>query len=156
LRAKFINEKFSNESDPIYDLEVGGIDLEKKWKSITDEFKIQSWQPFNHKIGLPMIPPRQSKELYLQWYKYLKSIFIGRKATGYMHRGNSDNYGGLLYLTTPKKVIRIEIEDLPNFSLVTIQPGIFHSVPGHYINENEVWYKVDIEDNIETKMHTSE
>ena len=55
MRAKFINEKFTQESDPIQDMNIGGIDL----------------KDFHKKTILPAVK---------MWYDYLIS-FYGKNMT---------------------------------------------------------------------------
>jgi hypothetical protein len=64
MKAKFIYEKFEENSDPIHDLGIGGIVL-------NDEFQIMY------------------RKFYNEWKKYLTNIqFIGKKIKGEFKKNN--------------------------------------------------------------------
>ena len=83
MKAKFINEIFTEDSDPIRDMHIGGIN-----PSIE----------FN----------RLRKNFIEEWSEYLRQFeFKGKKITGKLHKGHSLN--SLIEQTTGKiKSIRID------------------------------------------------
>jgi hypothetical protein len=132
-----INETmgFTEDSDPIKDLGIGGIDVYKEWHDLNDEYD-------NGNI----------KDLAKEWRKVLEEIFVGKHVTGNFHQGNSDSYGGLQRLTTRKPVDRVEDIDSEGdgaFALVTNDPGVYKyaTSDGNYINKDEVWYFALLDEN---------
>jgi len=57
MRAKTINEKFNKESDPIHDLDIGGINFQ-------DEFD----------------------DAYYKWYNFIKKTLEGKTITAYIEK----------------------------------------------------------------------
>jgi len=51
VRARFVNEKFKEESDPVKDMGIGGIDLKQVYKN-TALKGVKDWEKFlNQFIG---------------------------------------------------------------------------------------------------------
>jgi hypothetical protein len=61
MKAKFIYEKFQDESDPIADIGIGGFILDKELNKIQEE-------------------------AHIKWLNLLKNTFVGKTVTGTMHK----------------------------------------------------------------------
>jgi hypothetical protein len=147
LVREHINERmgFTEDSDPITDLGIGGIDIIKEWNDLNDKL---SYEPDESRV---------EKE----WTKLLSDLFIGKYVTGNFHQGNSDSYGGLQHITTRKPIVRIQVmdeEDKGAFALVTIEPGVYryNIGEGNYIEKDEVWYFVFLKENPGRKIFVLE
>jgi hypothetical protein len=144
LVREHIFEKFAEESDPVRDMGIGGIDINKEWKTIDEEIDAGNLEDADE-----------------EWKQRLEELFVGKKVTGNFHQGNSDSYGGLQRITTRKPVERIEYVDSEGegaFALVTIDPGVYkyHASDGNYIEKDEVWYYVILSQNTGRKIFVSE
>src|SRR5690606_8916391 len=121
-----INEKFEEHSDPIQDLGIGGIDINYEWKAVYNDHK--------HNLS--------SENIYYFWQKRLEELFIGSKVKGNFSVGNSNSYGRVQKgITTKTPVIRIELEEEKDFSLVCIQKDSWENHPedeGEWVDPDEV------------------
>jgi len=146
LVKEHINEKFSEDSDPIKDLQIGGININKEWNELWKRLSYES----------------DESQIDKEWKKLLKQFFVGKIVTGNFHQGNSDSYGGLHYeLTTRKPVVRIELEDSEGpgeFSLVTKEKDSWVNSNGqeNWVDPDEVWYFVKLDENPGRKIFVSE
>jgi len=149
LVREHINEKFSEESDPIRDLGIGGIDINKEWQHILDEF--------DKGYRVDDIYVAWKQRLYVAWKRRLEQLFLGKIVTGNFCEGNTSSYGGVQRLTTKKPVERIELEGCEDFSLVIKEKDSWRNSPKteNWVNPDEIWYVVELKKNPGRKIFLS-
>jgi hypothetical protein len=139
-----INEKFSEESDPIRDLGIGAkVDINKEWEDLNEEFDNGN----------------EGDDIYVAWKHRLEQIFLGRKATGNFAQGNSSSYGAVQHhITTKTPIVRIEIEGDNDFSLVCIVKDSWDNPEGSgdWVDPDEIWYVVELDENKGRKILLSQ
>jgi hypothetical protein len=96
LRAQFIYEKFDEKTDPISDMGIGGIRLNKVYNEIMNKAE-EEWIEYLHKnlVGRK-VTGKMLKwgEHGHQWKRYcvkVKSIFMNKSASGEVTINDADN-----------------------------------------------------------------
>lgn len=106
MRAKLISEKFSEETDPIADLDIGGIVLQPEFRDRKNKLEKDI---FNLEV-------KAKKD----WERYLRKLLIGKTITADMQRLASYSSKDMTQKTKSEygkftiKVIDIKVEDLKN------------------------------------------
>jgi hypothetical protein len=135
LVREHIYEKFEEHSDPITDMGIGGVDINAEWDDVSEENFRNS----------------EFKDIYAAWKDKLEKIFIGRVVKGNFSVGNSNSYGAVQKgITTKSKVVRIELEEERDFSLICIKKNSWENHPdddGEWVDPDEIWYVVELDEN---------
>lgn len=154
-----LNEKFTEDSDPISDLGIGGIRLADLVADLMKKFNISNVKEIN-----------RNKECRRYWLNLLKEYFIGRKVIGIFARGNENHHTAFIKYTTPE-IVDVQLEEYHevnyslnalNFALITNEPYAWRKT---YItddgeiyeqNRDEVWYYYSFSEMANNKRYTKE
>jgi hypothetical protein len=141
LVREYINEKFTQESDPIRDLNIGGFSFEDELRKLMNKFN-----PTKEKKTWEKILTSSAVKKY--WLSLLDKWFLGKRATGLFAKGNANSHDVYRKQTTGK-VIKIKSFfdqdgdpynfELLGFALICSESRT-QKLPDYWPNKDEVWY----------------
>jgi hypothetical protein len=151
-----LNEKFTEDSDPIHDLGIGGINLSKEIYLLIEKFKLTN---IHQMAYMP--------EVIKYWKDVLERVFLDRQVTGIFARGNENSWGAFHKLTTQeiKKVVLFAEDTLTSDNMAVLDFALIADDPGaweknledskHYLeNPDETWYYYSFGDMFYRKDYT--
>ena len=117
MRAKFINEKFQEKSDPIKDMGIGKFKLEDLSR------------PFFNSLG--KITYNEIEEAEKRWYKYLSNLLNGKTITATLQR-----YPSMKIKEDTIKVKRVIRSEYERYYVKGEDGAAYRIVPNEYIQIN--------------------
>jgi len=140
-----LNEKFTQEADPIATMGIGGFKFGDELRMLLNKFNPE-------KKVIPFGKLLKSKAVQYYWKKRLEDWFVGNSATGIFAKGNEYSYGAFQKYTTGK-IVRVEIFpdwgadeydiDFLNFALIEYKKGAwFNDIKDaeRWVNADEIWW----------------